>query len=187
MTIIHANDPTTKVLSHLYLEREDVPVIINETSTNSDVQKAIREARTIMMLGHGNQYGLFSIPNKNGKYERFLITDRHVQFLRDKSCIGIWCYANQFAEKYGLYGLFSGMIISEIQEAIDLNIEATKEEIDREILKFTCRLRDCIDKYDLYEIPQRMKELDDVQSELTRFNYSRLFFYDNKITDEKCQ
>ncbi len=79
------------------------------------------------------------------------------------------------------------MIISEIQEAIDLNIEATKEEIDREILKFTCRLRDCIDKYDLYEIPQRMKELDDVQSELTRFNYSRLFFYDNKITDEICQ
>lgn len=178
MTIIHANDPTTKALSHLYERREGISALINETSTNADVQNAIRGDSVIMMLGHGNEYGLFSKPNKKGKYERFLITDRHVQFLRDKTCIGIWCHADRFAEKYGLQGLFSGMIISENQEAADLNIQTTKEEIDREMTKFACRLRDCIDRYDLQEIPQRMKQLDDVQSELTKFNYSRLFFYD---------
>ena len=96
---------------------------------------------TIMMLGHGNKYGLFSKPNKIGKQERFLITDRHVQFLRGKTCIGIWCYANMFAEKYKLHGLFSGMIISELQEAIDLEVAATKEEIDREMEKFANRLK----------------------------------------------
>ena len=112
MTIIHANDPTTEVLSLLYNTKEYNYLRIDETSTNADVQNIIRSDDLVIMLGHGNQYGLFSRPNKNGKYERFLITDRHVQFLRDKTCIGIWCHADQFAEKYGLHGLFSGMIIS---------------------------------------------------------------------------
>ena len=130
-----------------------------------------------MMLGHGNKYGLFSKPNKIGKQERFLITDRHVQYLRGKTCIGIWCYANMFAEKYKLHGLFSGMIISELQEAIDLEVAATKEEIDREMEKFANRLKYCIETYGLEQTPQRMKELDDIQSALTMFNYSNLFYY----------
>lgn len=101
MTIIHANDPTTKVLSYLYEQRHDISAFVTESSTNGDVKRAIRGDDAIMMLGHGNQYGLFSKPNKNGDFKRFLITDRHVQFLREKTCIGIWCYANVFAERYG--------------------------------------------------------------------------------------
>jgi hypothetical protein len=130
------------------------------------------------MLGHGNQYGLFSKPNKNGKYERFLITDRHVQFLRDKTCIGIWCHADKFAEKYGLHGLFSGMIISELQEAIDYHIEATKEEIDSEMALFTRRLKACLEGYDLKDIPIIMRNLDYQKSELNIFNYSHLYYFE---------
>ncbi len=180
MTIIHANDPTTKVLSLLYETREDVSAHIDESSTNANVQNAIRSESTIMMLGHGNEYGLFSRPNRKGKYDRFLVTDRHVQFLRGKTCIGIWCHADQFAKKYGLHGLFSGMIISEMQEAIDWNIQTTQEEVYIEIEKFASRLRDCIDKYELQDIPLRMRELDDVKSELTSFNYSRLYYFENE-------
>ena len=149
MTIIHANDPTAQVLSQLYEQREDITARITEMSTNGAVQRAIREDDVIMMLGHGNEYGLFSKPEKNGDYKRFLITDKHVQFLRDRTCIGIWCYANKFAEKYRLHGLFSGMIISELQEAIDLGVPATKDEIDREMEKFTICLKDCIETYGL--------------------------------------
>lgn len=178
MTVIHANDPTTRFLSLLYEVREDLTHHITELGTNSDVVRAIRADRALMMLGHGNEYGLFSKPNKDGRYERFMITDRHVQFLRGRTCIGIWCYANQFAERYGLHGLFSGMIISELQEAIDLGISATKEEINKEMIKFTLRLKDCIERYDLKETPLRMKKLDDVQSELTMFNYSNLYYYE---------
>lgn len=177
MTIIHANDPTTKVLSLLYEYRENLTVHITEKSSNITVRHAIREDNLIMMLGHGNQYGLFSTPDKNGNYKRFLITDRHVQFLRDKTCIGIWCHANKFAERYGLHGLFSGMIISELQEAIDYNIPATKEEIDLELKRFTLRLKECIDRYGLAETPMRMRELNDVKSELTTFNYNNLFYF----------
>ena len=178
MTVIHATDPTTQVLSLLYQQRETVRALLTERNTSSDVMQAIRADNVIVMLGHGNEYGLFSKPNKKGKYERFMITDKHVQFLRDKTCIGIWCYANKFAEKYRLHGLFSGMIISESQEAIDLRIPATKEEIDREMEKFTIRLNNCMNTYGLKQTPLRMKDLDDVQSALTKFNYSNLYYYE---------
>lgn len=178
MTIIHANDPTTKVLSYLYVQRQDISARITEISTNSDIQRAIRCDDTIMMLGHGNQYGLFSKPDRNGEYKRFLITDRHVQFLRDKTCIGIWCHSNMFAERYGLHGLFSGMIISELQEAVDYNIPATKEEIDAEMEKFARRLSECIERFGLAETSIRMRGLDDVKSELTIFNYYNLYYYE---------
>lgn len=178
MTVIHATDPTTQVLSLLYLQREDVRMLITERNTSSDVQRAIRADDVIMMLGHGNEYGLFSKPDKNGDYRRFLIADRHIQFLRDKTCIGIWCYANKFAEKYKLHGLFSGMIISELQEAIDLGVPTTKDEIDTEMEKFTIRLKDCMETYGVEQTPIRMKELDDVQSPLTTFNYGNLYYYE---------
>ena len=106
-----------------------------------------------------------------------MVDHRHVMFLRGKTCIGIWCFANKFANKYKLHGLFSGMIISELQEAIDNNIPATKEEIDAEMEKFTLRLKYCIENYPLDEVPQRMLELDDTKSELTRFNYNNLFYF----------
>ena len=178
MIVIHATDPTTQVLSLLYQQREDVKQRITERNTSSDVQRAIRADDVIMMLGHGNEYGLFSKPDKNGDYRRFLITDRHVQFLRNKTCIGIWCYANKFAEKYKLHGLFSGMIISELQEAVDLGVPATMDEIDTEMEKFTIRLKDCIETYGLKRTPLRMKELDDIQSALTKFNYGNLHYYE---------
>ena len=175
MTFIHATDPTTQVLSLLYRQRENVRALLTERNTSSDVMRAIRADNVIVMLGHGNEYGLSSKPNKKGKYERFMITDKHVQFLRNKTCIGIWCYANKFAEKYRLHGLFSGMIISESQEAIDLGVPATKEEIDKEMEKFTSRLKDCIETYGVEQVPMRMKELDNVQSALTKFNYGNLY------------
>ena len=178
MTVIHANDPTTKVLSHLYEQRQDISARITEASTNGDIPRALRGDDTIMMLGHGNQYGLFSKPDKNGEYKRFLITDCHVQFLREKTCVGIWCHANMFAERYGLHGLFSGMIISELQEAIDYDIHATKEEIDTEMEKFVHRLNDCIDRFGLTETSIRLRGLDDVKSELTIFNYNNLYYYE---------
>ena len=179
MTVIHANDSTTQFLSLLYEQRRDISMHITEASTNSAVQRAIREGDTVLMLGHGNKYGLFSVPDKDGVYRRFMVDGRYVQFLRDKTCIGIWCYANLFAEQYNLHGLFSGMIISELQEAFDNGITTTKVEIDVEMGKFSQRLRDCIEqRYGLKDTPTRMKELDDVKSELTTFNYSNLYYFD---------
>ena len=178
MIVIHANDPTTKVLSLLYEKRKDCCLHIDESCTNSQIIRAVKDADSIMMLGHGNPFGLFSKPDKKGQYNRHLISEKHVGFLRGKTCIGIWCYANEFAEHYRLNGLFSGMIISEVQEAIDNKIESSKEEIDYEMEVFTQRLKYCIEHYELKDVPAKMLELDNKHSKLTQFNYSRLFFYE---------
>ena len=177
MTVIHANDPTTRVLSRLYESREDFLLRINEASTKGQVRRAIKDTDKLMMLGHGNRFGLFSTPNKKGQYVRQLVNGDFVQFLRDKTCIGIWCYANEFAQRYSLHGLFSGMIISELQEAADNHIVATKEEIDTEMEKFVERLKLCIETGELRDVPARMLELDDVHSPLTEFNYKNLYYY----------
>ena len=178
MTVIHANDPTTQFLSLLYSQREDLKAHITEKNTNMEVIRAVRSDDSIMMLGHGNRYGLFSIPRKDGAYNRQLINSDHVQFLRGKPCIGIWCHADKFADDYKLHGLFSGMIISELKEAEDEEVTTTREELDREMVKFATRLRDCLQQYDLKEIPARMRELDDTRSPLTQFNYNNLYYFE---------
>lgn len=131
-----------------------------------------------MMLGHGTSYGLCSKPNKKGVVYRFLIDDHNVDFLREKLCIGIWCFADEFAFRYKLHGLFSGMIISELKEADNLFVTTTQEEITRENDKFAQRLKYCLENYSLKEVPARMKELDDVKSPLTTFNYNNLFYFE---------
>lgn len=68
------------------------------------------------------------------------------------------------------------MIISDLQEASDNHIVTTQDEIDEEMVKFTLRLRDCIERYGLKETPARMRDLDDVKSELTTFNYNNLYY-----------
>jgi len=178
MIVFHANDLTTRVLSRLYESREDCLLRITEKSTNSQIRQAIKNANQVMMLGHGNPFGLFSTPDKNGVYSRHLINSYHVQFLRGKPCIGIWCYSNEFAKRYGLHGLFSGMIISELHEAEENSILATKEEIDLEMEKFVTRLRSCIEMGELRDVPARMLEMDDVHSPLTEFNYNNLYYYE---------
>ena len=178
MTIIHANDPTTRFLSLLYNQREDIKARITEKSTNMDVILAIRGDDTIMMLGHGNEAGLCTILDENLDFERLIVNSGHVQFLRGKTCIGIWCKADKFAKDYKLHGLFSGMIISELYEASKEHVATTKEEIDREMVKFASRLRDCISQHALKDVPARMRELDDVGSELTQYNYNNLYYFE---------
>ena len=177
MLVIHANDPTTRVLSRLYESREDFCLRLDEHSSNAAIIGAVKNTDSVMMLGHGNHFGLLSIPDKKGQYRRHLVDSRHVQFLRRKPCIGIWCYANEFAKQYGLQGLFSGMIISELHEAEENNIPATKEEIDIEMEKFVDRLKFCVKTYGLHDVPARMLELDDIHSPLTEFNYNNLYYY----------
>ena len=69
------------------------------------------------------------------------------------------------------------MVCSPEWEAVEYNITATKEEIDMEMEKFSVRLRYCIERYGLEEIPIRIKTLDDVRSELTMFNYNNLHYF----------
>ena len=91
--------------------------------------------------------------------------------------MAVWCNADKFARAEGLHGLFTGMIVSEVSEALLYQVETTQEELDRENVKLAMRLRTLLDeRIPLSEIPKRMLEMDDVHSPLTTFNYKNFYY-----------
>lgn len=177
MVVIHPTDSTTDFLKQIYSELT-VHELINEQFTNSDLTYILNhrcyKEEEVYMLGHGNEYGLLA---KTKGQNRLIVNSKHVEFLREVTVIGIWCNANIFAEKYKLKGLFTGMIISEMDEAILYGVNTTLEELQEENKKFASRLQYCIKRYRLNEVPQKMRELDDKKSQLTVFNYKNIYFY----------
>lgn len=110
MLIIHPFDSTTDFLQNVYLHLEGIEIIRGNVGKGK-IRAAIRRHEKIVFLGHGCEKGLFG-------YGRLFVDSSFVQFLREKECVYIWCNANVFVEKYGLSGFYTGMIISEVDEAI---------------------------------------------------------------------
>ena len=183
--VIHPNDDSTRFLKRLYSGYGE-QMLLTEENNNKAIKEALMnesDDRILMMLGHGCPLGLFA-PRKDKNYQngidqfgRLIINASHVQMLRKKLCIGIWCYAVDFARKYNLHGLFSGMIISELEEAQDCGMyEFTKEEIQMYNQDFAEALYDCINKYPLNEVPQAMENYISNPNRLEQFNYSNLYY-----------
>lgn len=118
--IIHPDDRSTDFLKPIYEKIEDKTVITKGLS-KSVVHELIDVHDRIIMMGHGNPYGLFSMglfPDSRG-----LIIDQYsVVHLQNKDCIYIWCNADQFVRHFGLNGFYSGMFVSEVGEAYDCDI-----------------------------------------------------------------
>lgn len=178
MIVIHPKDKTTTFLKAIYAGKRNV-TLIDEAWNSRNIREAIGTApkeEKIMMLGHGYNGGLFS-PYGGERFAREIVNSKLAYLLREHTCIGIWCNANQFAEKYGLKGLFSGMIISEQEEAWDCGVDIDGEDIDLSNNQFASDLEYCLRRYSLDLVPEKMKELQDYHSPLKDFNYSNLFYY----------
>lgn len=186
--VIHPNDPSTRFLKKLY-GGYGSPIVITERANNKVVKEALTNKvimdRPLMMLGHGCPQGLFA-PRKDKNYHngidqfgRVIISPRHVDMIRKREspCIGIWCYAVEFARKYNLHGLFSGMIISELDEAHDCGMyEFSNVEMQMYNQEFAEALADCLNKYPLNEIPDAMANYVSNPNRLEQFNYSNLYY-----------
>lgn len=79
------------------------------------------------MLGHGTPYGLLAggIQKMKGdlegrsyftRFHHYIVDGSLVEALRGKDTFSIWCNSDKFFSNYGLRGLHTGMIISELQE-----------------------------------------------------------------------
>lgn len=178
MIVIHPNDKSTSFLSQMYSGKKDI-TFIDETWNNRNIRETIGISphdEIIMMLGHGCGTGLFA-PYGNDQFARTIVDSRLVYLLREHKCIGIWCNADEFAKKYELKGLFSGMIISEPEEAYNLGIDIYGEDLDICNNQFANDLDYCIRHYSLDLVPKIMKEVQDYHSALKDFNYNNLFYY----------
>lgn len=125
--IIHPEDPSTNFLDIVYNPIPNKTVITKGYSKN-EVIKLIEQHDRVMMMGHGSPSGLFSIgqfKNSGG----FIIDTSMVRYLEGKEDnVFIWCNADQFVNRYGLKGYYSGMFISEVVEAYYCGLPGISQE-----------------------------------------------------------
>lgn len=174
--VIHPHDESTMFLRLLYEGRDDVDILCENNVSDRVVRDALRSHERIMLLGHGTEYGLLGCHDlSSDTFSRIVVGCEHVQFLRGKEIIGIWCNANIFGEKYGLHGLFSGMVISELHEALSLGVGTSADELSLENMRYASILRKCIDCHSLDAVPSVFLSMDESHTPLTEFNYSSLY------------
>ena len=172
MIIVHPNDPSTVMLKPIYEGIKNV-TIFDSWTQKDEIIKAIAAApkdEPILLLGHGSPSGLYDV--RVG----LLIDDDDAHLLKDRqNLVGIWCYASTYAYRHGLKGFFSGMFISELEEAWSNGVRAKADEINRKAWDFSRRFGDMLKEgKPLGEIAAELQHPLHQDSELTFFNYSRL-------------
>lgn len=178
MLVIHPSDKTTDFLRPLYADRKEVKCVTGRESRNElgSLIYHLRPGEPVMLLGHGNESGLFRL-EEDGEYHLY-VGHAMSYALRRHPVIGIWCHADRFARKEHLYGLFSGMIVSEMKEAQEYGIECSQEELDLSNERFAHLLRNALGHCpDLAGIPEEMSMAASVESELERFNFNSLYYF----------
>lgn len=145
--VIHPSDPTTDFLKVIYEGKGWTTI---RTSVPKRVLKeSILAHDRIVMLGHGTEKGL-----ANSKWDGVITSDL-VYLLREKLCVAIWCNANVFFEKYDLKGFYTGMIISEYDEAIYCCVNTTYHEISESNLLFASSIAKAIDSDDMLAVAKK--------------------------------
>ena len=127
--VIHPADTSTDFLKPIYAN-QDWTVIVDPQTSKRRLREAINSHDRIIMLGHGTQDGLIAITNRAKMHYRYVISSELVYLLRNKITVGIWCNADVFFTKYDLRGFYTGMIISEIDEAYMYSVSAPGNDID---------------------------------------------------------
>ena len=157
----------------LIYEGIDNVTLFDSWEQREEILKAIAAApreEPILLLGHGSPAGLYDM-----RYG-LVIRNSDADLLKDRpNLVGIWCYASDYAYAHGLKGFFSGMFISEEPEAWVNGVDATPEEIDGKAWDFSERFGGMLRAgMPLKEIAADLMAPRHRDSELTRFNYSRL-------------
>lgn len=163
--VLHPRDISTDFLSHIYKDRDFT--IITENIGNSKKRKLLKEYDRIIMLGHGTKDGLLG-------YEKFMIDSKDVSTLREKEIVAIWCNADEFVKKYNLKGFYSGMFISEIDEAYYEGVYGlTIDEIEKSNNDFAKILGKYLDSKNVLDNVKKEYNKDD--SSVVAFNSQRLY------------
>jgi hypothetical protein len=126
--VIHPKDFSTDFLKPIY---EEIPykTIVNGVLTVEQINKLIKEHDRIIMLGHGTPDGLLGV----GRFDRpYAISHETAKYLRPKECVYIWCNADQYCIKNNLKGLYSGMFISEVGEAVVCGVKNPTQKMVNE-------------------------------------------------------
>lgn len=167
--IIHPLDGSTAFLRSVYLNIDDYTVENYSLSTRK-FNQLCKDHDRIICMGHGNATGLFGIGRQEINYKR-------VNTLRGKELICIWCNSMGFALKYKLKGIFCDMIVSDMEEALDYNVQATQYLIDKSNteLALAFRLALILDSDNVYEgLKERYTSHPQAINHVVQFNVTNI-------------
>ena len=159
--VIHPKDSTTDFLTGIYIDKNWT--VINTNTSKKILKEQIKTHDKIVMLGHGTKFGLLG-------FNRLVIDSTWVYLLREKECVCIWCNADLFVLKYGLNGFYTGMIISEYEEALDYSIQTNSDDILQSNLLFADSLKK---SFNVDEIKEHYKS--DINA-VIMFNMQNLYY-----------
>jgi len=145
--VIHPKDKSTDFLKPIYADLDNV-TLVTEGWTPDQIKKAIQTHDQVMMMGHGSPNGLFAIGQFpiNNPYSSHIIGADMVEALSQKdNNIFIWCNADQFVNKHGLKGFYSGMFVSEVGEAFYCKVKTFDQaSVDESNDTFARQLGECL-------------------------------------------
>ena len=174
--IIHPKDKSTTFLEQIYFNRENV-LVVSGNVTKPALLKMVQQHDRIIMMGHGSPDGLLAM-NQFKTDSTYIVDKSFSNVLSKKNAIYIWCHANEFVNKYHLKGFYTGMFISEVDEAYYCGLPGTKQpEVDESNYFFSNLVGKHINK-ELKIIHRRVKRrygaLSKVNS-IAEYNYNRLY------------
>lgn len=162
--VIHPKDTTTDFLTEIYSDKNWE--VINTNPSKKNLREQIKAHDRIIMLGHGTKFGLIG-------FNRLVIDSSWVYLLREKECICIWCHADLFVTKYKLRGFYTGMIISEQEEALDYAIQANANDILQSNLLFASAIKESINTKDMVA---NIKNIYKGNSAIIMFNKENIYY-----------
>ncbi len=138
--IIHPDDRSTDFLKPIYAplltlsevkNAGHIVTVITGRITKDEVRRLIEKSDQTIMLGHGSPHGLYAMGEFDTRAD-MIIDDTMIAALGIKPNIYIWCNADRFVNRYHLKGFFSGMFISEVQEATYERVYGVDQEMVNE-------------------------------------------------------
>jgi len=145
--VIHPHDASTDFLSPIYTGLDDVTLVTGGWSRDQ-ILEAIQTHDQVMMMGHGSPGGLFSIGQFpiGDRFSGYVIGVDMVEALSQKdNNIFIWCNADQFVNRHGLKGFYSGMFVSETSEAYYCHVKTFDQaSVDESNDTFARQLGECL-------------------------------------------
>lgn len=167
--VIHPKDNSTDFLSDIYSDKDWT--VITSIKSKSEMRRIIKDHDRIVMLGHGSEDGLYDFG-----FKRFVIDSSWVQLLREKQCVCIWCNANVFFEKYKLKGFYTGMIVSDIDEAYYFSLSTDWDMIVESNTLFSTAIKESIDSDDMLSIAKSIYDSD--TNKIIDYNKHNLYYAD---------
>lgn len=151
-------------------------ILINPRKNSVRELIASNTDRPLIMFGHGDCNGLY-----NSEWNGYVVDGGMTNILRNRhTLIGIWCYASEFADQYGLSGFFTSMFISNKGEADYFGFtESTEDQIRNENIEFSRNLNELIlNNNNLNEWVGILQSRANRDLGFVRYNYDALTFYD---------